>query len=167
MPIIVPAGPVPPEQVAPEAQESIEASPEQGAPLQEGGEVATPEQKQEVLDMIEAVRSKLGNYGANKFANDNKLDAIRSSLLKQVFEKLQLAGVDLSDRNSVAMFIAKLKQQSPELAEDFEKAMNVLLGGEGVPSAPEDPTQDMDLGVPPQDDMNNEEQTQETDQVIS
>lgn len=92
-----------------------------------GGEVS-PEQKQALLDLIKKIEGNLSTIGVQDFAGKNKLEMTRRALLRQVFDKLQLAGVDLEDRESVAAFISNLKQESPELAQQFEEAMAVLLG---------------------------------------
>jgi len=125
--------------------------PAQGMPVG-GDQPVSEEQKQVLLDMISQIRAKLGDLNANKFAAGNKTEVLRRNLLKQVFEKLQLAGVDLSSRESVAAFIMKLQEDSPELAEMFEKSMDLLLGGTegGSFGVPQDPNAVMDLGVPPQ-----------------
>ena len=143
-PGVVPAGPIPTSPIEQPAQ----------VPQQGGG--ISDQQKQELLDMITQIKSKLGSFQAVKFASDNKKEKVRLDLLKQVFEKLQLAGVDLSDQQSVSAFIEKLKQANPELANNFEQAMNVLLeGGKTGLAEVQDPNATLDLGVPPQNMNNN------------
>ena len=127
------------------------------------------EQKQALLDMIGQIRSKLGSLNANKFAAGNKTELLRQELLKQTFEKLQAAGVDLSSRESVAAFIMKLQQENPELAAIFEKSMDTLLGGPsgGAFGTPQDPNAELDLGIPPQNNMNNINQDETIPQDFS
>jgi len=139
----------------------------QGAPAVESDQPVSEEQKQELLDMINQIRQKLGSFNAMKFASNNKTESVRRDLLQQVFQKLQLAGVDLTDPQSVNSFIQNLQQTNPELATMFEKAMDMLLGGQqGADFAtPQDPTQSMDLNIPPQN-MNNPNQNEQTTQDI-
>ena len=129
--------------------------PPQGQP--DGSQPVSDQQKQALLDLIGQIREKLSSLGATKFASSNKTESFRRDLLKQVFEKLQMAGVDLTDQQSVATFMAKLQQSNPELAQGFEKAMEVLLGGTegGQFATPQDPNAQADPGVLPQDNMNN------------
>ena len=124
----------------------------------------TDEQKQILLGMIQKIKEKLSSSDAIKLSSQNKLELLRSNILKQIFEKLQMAGVDLSSRESVADFIMRLQQNSPELAAMFEQSMNILLGGQvnqssGIPQDPNavmgDPNAVMDQGIPPQNNMNN------------
>lgn len=148
---MLPGGPAPemPQAPQPDPSQMPPTDPSQapaGAPQQ-----ITEQEKQALLSSIATIQQKLGHFNAIKFASDNKTENIRRELLKQVFEKLQMSGVDLTSQQSVAQFLAALQQQNPELAANFEKAMEALLGGQGAPTAPQDPTQSMDLGVPSQD----------------
>lgn len=113
-----------------------------------GSQPVTDQQKQELLALIETIRQKLGSFHAQDFAGKNKVDRTKKELLRQVFQVLQQAGVDLTDRQSVANFIDKLRQQNPQLADQFEQSMSYLLGeSTGAPIMPGDPNATMDLGV--------------------
>lgn len=168
---ILPGGPVPamPEQPPIDPNQIQPTDPTQVLPTDPtaptDGAVVSEEQRKVLLDMISSIREKLGSFSAAKFAGDSKVEKMRSALLQQVFEKLQLAGVDLTNQESVSAFLEKLRQTSPELAANFEKAMEVLLGGSGMPGSPQDSTQSMDLGIPPQNIMNNENQNGQTNQT--
>lgn len=125
--------------------------PPQGMPTDPGGQPISEEQKQALMDMIDKVRGKFDTLNAARFASGSKTDVLRRNLLAQVFEKLQMAGVDLSSRESVSAFILKLQQENPELAAMFEESMNALIGSPdtsafgGAPQAP---------GMTPQNNMN-------------
>lgn len=166
---MIPGGPAPqmpqapsqdPSQMPPQQDPSQAEMPPQGDPQQASPDQTpiTPEQKQALIDLVNQVRAKLGAFHAHNFAAQNKLETMRSAMLKQVFEKLQMAGVDLTSQESVAKFLMELKQENPELAQNFEKAMEALLGGApsgpiqpGMATAPQDPNQStVDLGVPQQ-----------------
>lgn len=127
-------------------------------PATDGGDQpVTPEQKQTLLDLIDQIKEKMKSFGATSFAADNKTESMRRDLLRQVFERLQRAGVDLTDRQSVADFMTKLQQQNPQLAQGFEKAMEVLLGGPegGQFATPQDQSGQVDPSVTPQNNMSN------------
>jgi len=132
---------------------------QQMQPGQPTGMPVSDEQKQELLGMIQKIKDKLTPLSAVRFASDNKTEEFRKSMLKQVFEKLQMAGVDLSDKNSVAEFIASLKENNPELAQMFEESMDVLLGNSEVNSfgEPQDPNAMLDI---PGSNMNNNNQNE-------
>lgn len=92
--------------------------------------LASPDQKQQLLDLIGQIRAQLGQFHAIQFAGTNKAQQQRMDLLKEIFAELQSAGVDLQDPQSVSAFIAKLRAQSPDMADLFEQAMGQLLGGD-------------------------------------
>lgn len=115
----VPAMPQPPMPPAPMGATGM------GAPA---GEPITPEEKQVLMDLIAKIKANMESLQATQFAGDTKVDLLRRDLLKQVFEKLQMAGVDLTSRESVGEFIMRLQKQNPELAQMFEKSMDFLMG---------------------------------------
>jgi hypothetical protein len=139
-------------------------------PPQGGMQQMPEERKQELLAMIEKIKQGLESFKIYRSASKGKSDQMRSDVLKEVFEKLQMAGVDLTDRESVAKFIDKLRQSNPELADMFEQAMDRLLGGEMEqdPNISQDPNM-MGPGMPPQNNMNinpNETSTQNIPQGL-
>lgn len=97
-------------------------------------EMATSEEKQQLLMMIDQVRQKMRGVEAVRFAHKNNVKMFQAEVLKKLFDILLLAGVDLSKRESVSAFLEKLRSNNPELAQWFEESMDVLLtpqeGGE-------------------------------------
>lgn len=151
-----------PQQPAPQGMPPTPTDPGMPAPMpgvpMAGDQPITAEEKQTLLDLIAKIRSQMENLQATSFASSNKSDLLRRELLKQVFEKLQLAGVDLSSRESVGAFIMRLQEQNPELAAMFEKSMDVLMGktgsfGEGAEAGvpPPDPSAELIAGGPMED----------------
>lgn len=98
-----------------------------------GQNPVTPEARQVLLKKIEAIQAAMADAQAVMKASDGKSDATRQALLQDVFQKLQLAGVDLTDRKSVSDFLSNLRAKNPVMAQNFEKAMDFLLGA--APSA--------------------------------
>lgn len=165
-PMALPTPPAPP--VAPDAQ-GDEMPP---APMPGGDpssqQPVTDQEKQVLLQLIQSIRTKLATVKAQDVAGTQKLDLLRQQLLQQVFEKLQMAGIDLTDRDSVATFIANLRQQVPQLADQFEAAMGALLGNPAHPGAQggagpapdpsQDPSQDPNQIQDPQSQYGNQAQ---------
>ena len=131
-----------------------------------GNQPISEEQRQALMEMISKVKGEISSLDATKLASGDKNEALRQDLLRQVFEKLQMAGVDLSSRESVAAFIMKLQENNPELAAMFEKAMDALMGTSaggamGAPQdpnamgAPQDPNAMMPPEMTPENNMNN------------
>lgn len=100
-------------------------------------DMASPEQKQQLMDLIDQIRSQLGELNALQFAHTNQSLQQKNDLLKEVYSELQAAGVDLTDPQSVAQFIEQLKKKSPDLAQLFEQSMMSLLGAPQPASSPD------------------------------
>jgi len=88
----------------------------------------SPDQKADLTEKVRQIQMQMDTAKANKFAGDKNVEITRKKMLGEVFKKFQSAGVDLSDRNSVAKFIMNLQEAAPELAAMFEKSMETLLG---------------------------------------
>ena len=150
---------MPPAMGAPDLGTST-GMPPMGDPSSAGvpDSMATPEQKQQLISLIQEIRKQLGQFHAVQFVNTNKAEQKRNDLLKEVFSELQAAGVDLQDPQSVSDFIAKLRAQSPDLADLFEQAMNQLLTGQAAQTGAAI-NQNQDPNMPPPGpmpmDMNN------------
>lgn len=116
--------------------------------------MATPEQKQQLMDLIDQIRQNLSKLHATQFASTNQAQQQRADLLKSIFAELQSAGVDLRDPKSVSDFLAKLRQQSPDMADLFEQALSQLLGGAPDENANQNPNEMMTPSEPIPGDMN-------------
>ena len=131
-----------------------------------GSQQISPEQREELLSMVESVKQKLGDFNAQSFAGKNKTEQIRRETLRKVFEILQLAGVDLTKKESVASFLEKLRAQNQQLADWFETSMDVLLGGDDDSLAPpSDPNQDIDLDIDSLDENNYENEDPDNNEI--
>jgi hypothetical protein len=92
--------------------------------------MATPEQKQDLLDLVQKIKGNLANLNTAKFQAKNSGERGRIDTLKEIFSILRRAGVDLEDPNSVNAFLEQLRAKSPELASLLEEALTQILGGE-------------------------------------
>lgn len=132
-----------------------------GAPLQSQGmnpgaqpeapgqEFISPEERQQLQELLDATKEKMGELQTAKFASGNAREAAKLDALKEVFQMMREAGVDLSSQESVADFIDRMKAANPTMAADFEAALDALIGVEPEPA----PTQGMpvtDPNKPPQ-----------------
>ena len=91
-------------------------------------ELATPAQRQELLDMLAATEEKMRELQTGKFRSSNELEVARIETLKQIFIMMQESGVDLNDPASVASFLDRLRSANPEMAQTFEATLEDLLG---------------------------------------
>ena len=127
----------------------------QPAPMQpEVGQMTTPEQEQELANLLQAAQSEMANLTSQRFSSENERKQYKLDVLSAVFEMLQSSGVDLNSPESVAQFLQELKARNPQMATDFEVAIEALLGeeaGETVEGA-------MDGGIEPEE-MNETNET--------
>lgn len=133
----------------------------QGAPQDQP---ITEEQKQQLMVMIMKVKEKLAAFEAMKTAAGGKKEEYRQTILREIFTKFEQAGIDLTNREEVADFIAQLQAQNPEIAMIFEEAMSKLLGENttpempsqgGSPQGPQSPAELASLGMAiPNNNMN-------------
>lgn len=139
-PMMPPQGASP---LMPPAPQEPVSTPMPGQPMQSqgmptgqvpGGDMASPEQREELLSMLDATKQKYSELQTGKFRSANENGAARIETLKEIFMLMQQAGADLGDPASVAAFLDRLQQTSPEMAAMFEEVLNSLLG-ENAPEA--------------------------------
>ena len=87
------------------------------------------EKRQQLLYAADRLKAQAEDTKMRIAALNNQMEVKRKKELKKVFERMQLNGVNLSDRQSVAGYIEKLKQNNPETATMFEGAMDYLITG--------------------------------------
>lgn len=84
--------------------------------------------------LMEKINGKYQDFNSDKFSADNQIKEQRSQSLQQLFDLLQSAGVDPSNVEEVKAFLDSMKEKNPELAQQFEQALQILLGQEEAPS---------------------------------
>lgn len=105
--------------------------------------MASPEQKAELLKMVDGIEAKLGEFNAARFAGENRAKTSKADALRMVINALRDAGVDITNQQAVGDFIGKLRERNPDLADLFEECVSTLLGED--PATPND--MEMDLPV--------------------
>lgn len=120
-------------------------------------EMVSPEQMQELQDILESVKVKLAEVETSRFGQENTSETYRKDALREMFILLQEAGVDLTDPQSVGQFFEAMREKNPQLAQDFEETLQQLLGEE-APVAPEAGPQTPGIpgGVLNNNEINNE-----------
>jgi hypothetical protein len=153
-----------PEQMPQEVPSAMPQVPQGMPEMPEGipseqptGEPITGEQRMEIEDLLAKLQEAKDRLDALQLDADNKAEMMRTKMLRKVFGDLQSVGVNLEDQQSVGAFIQELRAMSPELAEQFENSMNVLLGND-VPQEPASMDEPVDVNAPIQEnnEMENE-----------
>ena len=99
-------------------------------PSMPGEEMASPEQREQLMELLEATREAMGQIQTTKFRSENEKEAMKVDTLKQIFQSMQSAGVDLNDPASVATFLDKLEATNPTMSQYFKESLDELMGAE-------------------------------------
>lgn len=95
-------------------------------------ELSQEQMKANLQDMMSKIDSKYQDFNSQKFSSDNKYKVQQGEALRQLFDILQSFGVDPSNVEEVGAFLNKIKNSNPELGQQLEESLSVLLG-EDVP----------------------------------
>jgi hypothetical protein len=130
--------------LTPQAPRS-ESTPIPGQPLQSQGmptgqdpammpgqEFASPEERAQLVQLLEATKEKMAGLKTAEFTGANSRDAAKLDALRELFSMMQSAGVDLTSTESVNAFLEKIKAANPNMAQDFEEALEQLLGDDSM-----------------------------------
>lgn len=118
------------------------------------GTLSQEQMKGNLQDMMSKIDQKYQNLNSQKFVSSNKDSEGKNSMLRNIFDMLQLNGVDPSNVEEVRAFLEKLKQNNPEQAQQFESVLESLLGEEILDKG--EISEDIGLvnsGIAPQDDQ--------------
>ena len=97
-----------------------------------GQAFATPEERQQLVELMEATKGKMANIRSLEFSGANSRESARMDALRQLFSMMQSAGVDLTSPDSVHEFLEKVRTANPNLAQDVEFAIDKLLGDDSM-----------------------------------
>ena len=96
-----------------------------------------PELSQEQMianlqDMASKIETKYQDFNSQKFVSANKLEVKKREALKEVFNIMETAGIDLTNPEEVKGFLDSLKEKNPELYQIVEQSLETLFS-ENVP----------------------------------
>ena len=105
-------------------------------------ETVAPELPQEeMMANLEALMAKIEDsyqqFGPQKFAVDKQAQDLKSQAMRQLFDLLQSKGIDPNDPEAVGAYLDQIKSDNPELYQQVEQALELILGsdqGAGAPS---------------------------------
>lgn len=110
------------------------------------GQPVSEEETAELRNLLEATRDKFAELQSAKFRTENQREVARVETLREILIAMQDVGVDLNDPMSVADFLQKTREASPEMAKRFEEVLEDLLSDDPV-----GPAQDaQQMGMPQQ-----------------
>lgn len=103
---------------------------------QQGGEMSQEQMIANLQDLASKIETKYQDFNSQKFASANKLEVKKREALKEVFNIMETAGIDLTNPEEVKGFLDSLKEQNPELYQIVEQSLETLFS-EGAPVARE------------------------------
>jgi hypothetical protein len=110
-----------------------------------GQEKASPQEIKELQDFIKMIEGEMQKADAVRQAGTMADFNARKQMLGEIFNEIAKQGVDLTNQQSVAMFLTKLQSTNPDIASGFVMAIEHLIqespsGGQGT-FAPHPPQQ--------------------------
>lgn len=110
------------------------------APVPESPQdIQVPEEvmRAEIESKLAELKARSGALESRNIVSENTSRERKIDLLKEVFAKMQEAGVDFNDPEGVKAFLEMLSQKNPDLYTLFENAMSELLPDKPQEVAPE------------------------------
>lgn len=101
----------------------------QQQPIQ-GEQNISDEKRQQLFYALDRLKAQAEDTKMRMNAAKNSIDIQRKQKLREVFGKMEMNGVDLTSRESVAGYIDKVKRNNPATAQSFESGLDYLLTGE-------------------------------------
>lgn len=100
---------------------------------QQGGEMSQEQMIANLQDLASKIETKYQDFNSQKFASANKLEVKKREALKEVFDIMETAGIDLTNPEEVKGFLDSLKEKNPELYQIVEQSLEALFS-EGAPA---------------------------------
>jgi hypothetical protein len=97
------------------------------------------EMRADLDNMFNKVEAKERDFRSRSFMNANKLNEVKTKMIRMFFDLMQQMGVDPSNVDSIGAFLRQLEQQDPDLYTIFEAAFNGMMGNGGQPAGEENP----------------------------
>lgn len=99
-----------------------------------GAELSQEQMIVNLQDLAGKIETKYQDFNSQKFASNNKLEVKKREALKEVFDIMETAGIDLTNPEEVKGFLDSLKEKNPELYQIVEQSLETLFS-ENAPNA--------------------------------
>lgn len=137
-----------------EGGQSMQGSPiEQGSvPVQNNeGELSQEQMRANLQELAGKIEEKYQDFNSQSFASKNKIEMQRRDALKEVFNIMSDAGIDLGNPEDVRAFLDSLKERNPELYSITEASLEEIFKVE----EPEATPQEGNIPVEAEEPLNN------------
>lgn len=106
------------------------------APVEEGAGLSQEQMRANLQEMAGNIESKYQDFNSQKFASKNKLELKKREALKEVFDIMETAGIDLNSPEDVKMFLDSLREKNPELSQIIESSLEELFSEDSSEQIP-------------------------------
>lgn len=106
------------------------------APVEEGAGLSQEQMRANLQEMAGNIESKYQDFNSQKFAFKNKLELKKREALKEVFDIMETAGIDLNSPEDVKMFLDSLREKNPELSQIIESSLEELFSEDSSEQIP-------------------------------
>lgn len=101
-----------------------------------GEELPQDQMKANLQDLANKIDAKYQDFNSQKFATGNKIELQKREALKEVFNIMGEAGIDLENPEDVRLFLVSLKEKNPELYQIVESSLEELFQEENNTNLP-------------------------------
>lgn len=118
--------------------------------------------KGNLQDLMSKIEGQYQDFNSQKFAADNQLAEQQSMSLSQVYDLFESVGVDPNSVEEVQMFLDKIREQNPELAQQLESTLSAMIGEETTPQMGAEVATEQEAPLENNMNINNYETPQKT-----
>ena len=129
---------IPPAPMSPPGVPNMPMSPQ-------GPELSQEEMRKNIEQMMSQVQEKYGDAQASRFDIQRNSTEGQGALLREMFDFFQSVGVDASNPEEIQAYLEKVKQTSPELAQQLEALLTKLVEDTSGMSAGESSPDNMNI----------------------
>lgn len=106
------------------------------APVEEGAGLSQEQMKANLQEMAGKIEGKYQDFNSQNFVSKNKMELKKREALKEVFNIMETAGIDLNSPEDVKMFLDSLRDKNPELSQIIESSLEELFQEENNANLP-------------------------------
>ena len=108
----------------------------QEPPIEENVGLSQEQMRENLQGMAEKIEGKYQDFNSQNFVSKNKMELKKREALKEVFNIMETAGIDLSNPEDVKMFLDSLRDKNPELSQIIESSLEELFSEDSSEQVP-------------------------------
>ena len=105
------------------------------APVEEGAGLSQEQMRANLQEMAGNIEGKYQDFNSQNFVSKNKMELKKREAIKEVFNIMETAGIDLNSPEDVKMFLDSLREKS-ELSQIIESSLEELFSEDSSEQIP-------------------------------